>query len=314
MGAELSGVVQCVALEINFDTNRETPLLGGLIIAMAEARNIGRASGIHLKITFREDDGLYVSQILDLVSRSPWVHSVEFAKGSSAPSQLNNFPCSSHMPLLKYESTNQNFDSPRALISGGYRAENLLADFFDAATSQQSAALLSSNGSQHPVVFHGLFRENPSPSELARSVFDARVWSRAIHSWISRSEDIAIFFLSDTELVHRLIPDNRRAILLRGLPLRTRLSLIREAKGFLGTSTGPSTIALLGARPYLVTKHPNHHPGHVTDLLHSERAGAFSSFSASSQKFALINPDLDYLSGALDLMTHDLRSGGDGSW
>lgn len=306
----MSNLVHCVFLEINFDANRETPLLGGLIIAMAEARNIVRASGIHLKMTFRENDAQYVSQILDLVSRSPWIHSVEFALGSRGVSELKNFHCPSQMPPLEYVSTNLNFDSPRALIHRGYRAEKLLDDFFDVATRRQSAALLSSNASQQTVVFHGLFKENPSPSELARSVFDAHVWSRAIDSWISRNQDISVFFLSDTELVHRLIPENRRAILLRGIPLRNRLALINEAKGFFGTSTGPSTMALLGERPYMVAKHPKHHPEHVTDLLDSERIGAFSSFSSSSQKFELVNPDLDYLSGALEGLTHELRAVG----
>lgn len=308
----MSNLVQCVSLEINFEANPQTPLLGGLIIAMAEARNIAQASGIHLKMIFRDNDAKYVSQIIELIVRSPWVHSVEFATGSKGVSQLKNLQCPSHMPPLKYVSTNKNFDSPRALINRGFRAGNLLVDFFDVATRQESAALLSSNGSQQTVVFHGLFKENPSPSEMANSVFDAHVWSRAIDSWISRNEDISVFFLSDTELVHRLIPENRRAILLNGIPLRNRLALINEANGFFGTSTGPSTIALLGARPYMVAKHPKHHPEHVTDLLDSGRVGAFSSFSSSSQKFELVNPDLDYLSGALEGMIHELRGVGAG--
>jgi hypothetical protein len=279
---------------------------------MAEARNIARASGIHLKMIFREKDEKYLSQIIDLVAKSPWVHSVDFAIGSRGVSRLKNLHCPSQMHPLKYVSTNVNFDSPRALINRGFRAENLLVDFFDVATRQQSAALLSSNGSQQTVVFHGHFKENPSPSEMAHSVFDAHVWSRAIDSWMSKNEDISVFFLSDTELVHRLIPENRRAILLNGIPLRIRLALINEANGFFGTSTGPSTIALLGARPYMVAKHPKHHPEHVSDLLDSERDGAFSSFSLSSQKFELVNPDFDYLSGALEGMSHELRAVGAG--
>lgn len=271
--------------EVRLDVTRRSniPKLGGTLIAISEALTLG-GFGNQIRVTFETEnpsDIRGLGAIPRMAAKIIGVSEIRIQNDSlekERDQRLRESGCG-----VCYVSKNPLFDSPMAFMTSGYRCDNIVPPKFDPVLMQSAGELLKQSYDNRTVVISGNFKINPTPTDLASSIFDAAVWSRALMSCVQQFRDLNFFVVgSGTNALLKLLGPDSGVIDSRG-NLESELSLIQSADGFLGTSTGPSTVAILGAKPYLILKSPEHHAAETSKLLRNDR---FIGFSTERQIFA----------------------------
>ena len=272
-------------IEVRLDVTRSSriPKLGGTLIAISEALTLG-GSGDQIRVTFETDrpsDLRGLGAIPRMASRIIGVSEIR-VWNSNVAEKMDGLLGETGFGVC-YASKNPLYDSPKVLMASGYRCDNIVPPKFDPELIVSGGEVLKQPHGRHSIVISGNFKINPTPNDLASSIFDARVWSRALMYCMKHFPDLNFFVVgSGTNALLQVLGPDSGVIDSRG-DLESELSLIQCADGFLGTSTGPSTVAILGTKPYLILKSPEHHARETSELLRNDR---FIGFSNERQIFA----------------------------
>lgn len=272
-------------IEVRLDVTRSSriPKLGGTLIAISEALTLGRL-GDQVRVTFEADspsDLRRLGAIPRMASRIIGVSEIR-VWNSNVAETMDQLLRETGFGVY-YASKNPLYDSPKVLMASGYRCDNIVPPKFDPELRESGERLLKQSHGRHSMVISGNFKINPTPTDLASSIFDAAVWSRALMYCVKHFPDLSFFVVgSGTDALLQVLGPDSGVIDSRG-ELESELSLIQCADGFVGTSTGPSTVAILGTKPYLILKSPEHHARETSKLLQNDR---FMGFSTERQIFA----------------------------
>ena len=107
------------------------------------------------------------------------------------------------------------------------------------------------------------------------------IWQKFLELY--SSSDIC-FLLIGSDPIPQRIKNLDHVISLHdeNVPLIEQLSCIQQSTGFMGMSSGPASVAILSPVPYIIFKHPNHHP----DIMWNELGGSIRyNFSTPNQSF-----------------------------
>ena len=126
----------------------------------------------------------------------------------------------------------------------------------------------------------------------------SRTWSKAILEFIERNSDARVLIIGDDGRHFKSFRSKRILIAVNlKLPLHEQFSLVATSLGFVGMSSGPSTVALLSSTPYIIFKHPKHHQNQMLkqlgDLNHY-------SFANSKQQYIRQYPSAKQIFYALE--------------
>ena len=105
-----------------------------------------------------------------------------------------------------------------------------------------------------------------------------RSWARAIERFVSSKTGVSVTLIgSDSKYFRKFDLGEVHNTHINGLNLSEQLSLVAKSKGFVGMSSGPSVIALLGSTPYYIFKDLNHHRAQIDRELGQESRYTFST-------------------------------------
>ena len=273
-----------VSIVLPISESSGVPVLGGTLISLAEVLTFV-GSDCCVEIQYQTNSQANMAKMNIIASMAGEVTGVTQVSVCFSESKFiciyKQASSQNNIKSFAYESPNSKFDSPLSLMSAGYSAETISPPIFENATYSKARAGISPEFELN-FVLNGNFMLSPSENEIRQSIYDSMTWARAIRKCLQEFPRICFHLVgTGVDSILEELSESDSVFDARA-ELSTELALIQIADAFVGTSTGPSTVAILGTKPYFIMKHPDHHEEEILKILEGD---SFSKFAAEKQRF-----------------------------
>jgi hypothetical protein len=271
-----------------------SPLLGGTLLAIAEGLIENEEISVCLRLAGKPQKEFTYS-VQDMALQIKGVLGVNLSINGEVVRTLGQIFDHAHTYPIEL------IDSPEKLIK--IASAESIREVIQWKPSDVENALekFSSSDAKKMIIVHANLHSKSRILPLGAirlSYGRSRSWSKAILKFIERNSDARVLIIGDDGRHFRSL--RSKGILIAAnlkLPLHEQLSLVATSLGFVGMSSGPSTVALLSSTPYVIFKHPKHHQNQMLkqlgDLNHY-------SFANSKQRYIRQYPSAKQILRALE--------------
>jgi hypothetical protein len=271
-----------------------SPLLGGTLLAIAEGLIENEEISVCLRLAGQTQKE-FTHSVHDMALQIKGVLGVNLSINGEVVRTLGQIFDHVHKYPIEL------IDSPEKLIeiTSAERIREVIQ--WKSSNVENALAKFSSSDVKNMIIVHANLQSKSRmvPLRAIRlSHGRSRAWSKAISKFIERNSDARVLIIGDDG--RRFKSFHSKRILIAAnlkLPLHEQFSLVSTSLGFVGMSSGPSTVALLSSTPYVIFKHPKHHQNQMLrqlgDLNHY-------SFANSNQQYIRQYPSAKQILFALE--------------
>ena len=241
-----------------------SPLLGGTLFAIAEGLIENDQISVCLRLA-NQTQKEFTYSVHDMAFQIKGVIGVNLSINGEVVRTLGQVFDHVHKYPIEL------IDSPEKLIESAPAERIREVVQWKSSNLENALAKFSSSDVKNMIIVHANLQSKSQivPLRGVRlSHGRSRTWSKGILKFIERNPDARVLIIGD-DARHFKSFQSKRILIAANMkvPLHEQLSLVATSLGFVGMSSGPSTVALLSSTPYVIFKHPKHHQNQMLKQL-----------------------------------------------